>query len=1394
MRSAPIWMLVTASIYGNVLTALSNEPELVSASEHLLTSLPDSSDPLSAYTSAEETSSLVPHQTSDINESPSDGKHTPMPSHSEPYTLLPIYQVGRPVLQLLPHPEPETLLPIYQLPAPVLNPSTPNDISATFHPASSPVIPPNHIIPWHHVFEPPIIEDWSRHLHLPPQLNSPHHNPPHPHNPPHSDIPAHPHIPPYARISPYPYNPPYPHISPYPRSPYPHSPYPYMLHRPGTSSGAIHPIHTFPAPQISPFGHSNPRIENTYTNIFHDSPFTSSLSHHTLNPEAPSFRPTSDSAMRRTKGTGFFHTELQRFDDDFRMKTRQKDVFPNDSPESSMPASSSSKFEILPTSIQKKKLKKKLKKLRKKLEFLNEISESSMPPPSSSKPKTSLTLSQQKYLRRKSNKAKKLLESTPIEGSKQKTSRKVSWKHLKWMKEREKSDLAPNHSFSRARSGETERSSAKEILIGQHRVNIDSPRANNPTTSWHLAAAHSQGLEEPTISPHADQLSPHSISSEASFHRSDPEVNREPEEAQTSSSKLQDRPSVNEHTPVLDVKTPTLFAGPEDNTGPKPHVSPAGKESLEEHTTGLHEDQLSHDLVSSRASSRREDAESERDPRATQATSSELQDQPPVLENAPFLDVKDLKLFPALKDNIDSDNRVTAPLSLYKHLSPSFSSSEGKKISAEAPSSSNSVTNARNPDKLKTPAKSLTPATPVVREFKKRPKKLESVRSVITTNEDKRADMEATFKRAQLERSPRLEDSRGQSSISQAPLYSSLKTSLDSSSRPGHSGADSLLESGVSNLEKLKSGTSNPDNDRIPQRRVNMLSKLELPEDDFKSQKKASKALLEDLDFADPNLLNQNKKVAPKSKPSKTRASTVAKGKDVKIDPQTSTSIDSTTAGQNFWSNVAPMISHLRANTPSGNLPFLPSSTSQFLGLLKSLNPLKWMGKYEPDPNGVKMSTEEIKYIEESQHEKVHDSTGAILDSESSSALPTSTRVQTHPSRRKRKKKVSLPASATSADVNTAENFKELSDNPALEAITRSLQVDDDRPATTLIGKIFRSGPKCIQKPQKKNISGGCNLLHQLKHYDIRARYTKVKPRLDSVTINRWNNLFRIEELCPALSHIHKSDDLKVQLSLGVTTLSESEKEVLTEVLGVSEFKKRVDLINYMRQRDSVGRWWSEDELQDARWQGLNVLDLLLIGDLLHFGMPHEDGFEPFGPRITLIHMYGKMLTRKNYPEVYPIRAKSWGESPEREWFHQHPTLWSTYQARMKSLILSSDFELLGDSAILRGLGRPPVSPWWSLGDFLMWNDEGVHLGQMAEVADRVGKQLGLTHFRRLTPRDLEVGIVKWKKIFRDMDLDSDTKVKAKICLEKRARWNVEPRGLGSSFLSYLLNKVTGNI
>lgn len=218
--------------------------------------------------------------------------------------------------------------------------------------------------------------------------------------------------------------------------------------------------------------------------------------------------------------------------------------------------------------------------------------------------------------------------------------------------------------------------------------------------------------------------------------------------------------------------------------------------------------------------------------------------------------------------------------------------------------------------------------------------------------------------------------------MADTPLPLSIKTFLDSSSSPRRHGLESPLESDVIVQENFDSSASKSADDRSTITVLLFFSApmLSIPDDGLNIQKKPSKTLAEDLDFADPKLLNKNIKIAPKSGPSKTRA----KEKSVKIDIEASSTAEPPQVGHNFWSKVAPMISHLRVKTSFGYLPFLSSSTSRFLEFLKALNPRKWMGKYEPDDKNVYMGTDEIKYIDELQ--EVHGSKGAMGDGESSSS------------------------------------------------------------------------------------------------------------------------------------------------------------------------------------------------------------------------------------------------------------------------------------------------------------------------------------------------------------------------------------------------------------------------
>ncbi|KAH9814179.1 hypothetical protein DFH28DRAFT_318811 [Melampsora americana] len=209
-----------------------------------------------------------------------------------------------------------------------------------------------------------------------------------------------------------------------------------------------------------------------------------------------------------------------------------------------------------------------------------------------------------------------------------------------------------------------------------------------------------------------------------------------------------------------------------------------------------------------------------------------------------------------------------------------------------------------------------------------------------------------------------------------------------------------------------------------------------------------------------------------------------------------------------------------------------------------------------------------------------------------------------------------------------------------------------------------------------------------------------------------------------------------------------SDVEDLKAIMG-SEFKIRKKIISYLLKRKPSSEWWDEEKLQLGRKQGLDIVTVLGIGDILEFG-------EPDIGKTSLLNMkevpkkmetlYEKFLLRKN--------ALPWHDSPERAWLESQPEVWKLYQERFEVIILSS--ETLNSSHVYRLFsndGRNNQHAWWKFGDYLMWIDEGIDHLPIPDIGEslKLGKNR-LENAKRLTS-------VKWNTKLERYDHETKRKI-----------------------------------
>ncbi|EGF99892.1 uncharacterized protein MELLADRAFT_68278 [Melampsora larici-populina 98AG31] len=174
-----------------------------------------------------------------------------------------------------------------------------------------------------------------------------------------------------------------------------------------------------------------------------------------------------------------------------------------------------------------------------------------------------------------------------------------------------------------------------------------------------------------------------------------------------------------------------------------------------------------------------------------------------------------------------------------------------------------------------------------------------------------------------------------------------------------------------------------------------------------------------------------------------------------------------------------------------------------------------------------------------------------------------------------------------------------------------------------------------------------------------------------------------------------------------------SDLEVLKKVLG-PEFRIRRAIISYMLKRKGLPKWWDEEKLVEGRKQGVDLVKVLTIGDVLEFG----------NMDITKTSLQNKKKVTEKMEALHKsfILDKSpfpWHDSPERAWLQSQPELWKLYQDRLRLVILAC--ETLQDNyhfILTADDGETNEDSWWQFGDYLMWIDEGINKLPMPAIGD----------------------------------------------------------------------------
>lgn len=259
-------------------------------------------------------------------------------------------------------------------------------------------------------------------------------------------------------------------------------------------------------------------------------------------------------------------------------------------------------------------------------------------------------------------------------------------------------------------------------------------------------------------------------------------------------------------------------------------------------------------------------------------------------------------------------------------------------------------------------------------------------------------------------------------------------------------------------------------------------------------------------------------------------------------------------------------------------------------------------------------------------------------------------------------------------------------------------------------------------------------LKFQLQQYNIVEGWEKLKLQIDDEELReRVRNCFQIDRISPTYCDLDKTEcELYEKYLEAITWNNMSVTGILEKLLG-SEFLARRQLLRTMIQRQGQPIWWNPNDMMDARFQGLDVCELIHLGDSLNLGQNKFDNHFMLIPDIaqrTMRNIYKYIRFRSNRLTSYPLMPVSWDKSAEKAWFINHPQLHTLWKSRMKMIILGCNSYKFGpDMYELKVLGYSRT-PWWCLGDLLRWTDDGIPI----HIVNEIGIKLNLQHTAQITP------------------------------------------------------------
>lgn len=292
----------------------------------------------------------------------------------------------------------------------------------------------------------------------------------------------------------------------------------------------------------------------------------------------------------------------------------------------------------------------------------------------------------------------------------------------------------------------------------------------------------------------------------------------------------------------------------------------------------------------------------------------------------------------------------------------------------------------------------------------------------------------------------------------------------------------------------------------------------------------------------------------------------------------------------------------------------------------------------------------------------------------------------------------------------------------------------------------------------------------QLNQYHIVKRWEEVKllGEIDPNIQLKIQRTFQMDQLWPVFFDQYKLNWEDYMTVTKACFTEEKLRSLMKEILGV-EFDVRIHQIRTLSDRQGAPVWWNSDDLRDARRQGIDVRELVYLGDNLNFGKSTYDGqisIPPYLAKRTMENIYYHLENRLKGKTGYPLMSLDWAYSAEKAWIINHPQIYKLWKSRMKMLAIGCNSFIFVEEKRDQNGRDGTRAVWWFLGDLLRWIDEGIPTDAMHQV----GIRLKFENTAHLTPEFVRG--INWKTLLKGFDPHISQKIKKR--LEEQSLWNEE--------------------